>query len=147
MPLFARPPKPCQRRSFATLLVISIEVRPNPLEIDPTRSALWSARQRAGTNAIKHPFQKATGTSVGASSRLAMRSNWLSPTTHWHEREGHDGAPEKRGSYYVAIFVRQLGASSLARIGNCGKRTSKVRLPALLVPQARRRWRRDSSSK
>jgi signal transduction histidine kinase len=42
--------------------------------------------------------------------------------------------PEKRGSDYVAIFVRQLGGT-LSRSGALGSGTTvRVRLPLLLVP-------------
>ena len=49
--------------------------------------------------------------------------------------KGSAETPEKRGSDYVAIFVRQLGGTIVPLILKEGSGTTvKVRLPFLLVP-------------
>ena len=42
--------------------------------------------------------------------------------------------PEKRGSDYVAIFVRQLGGTIVASKPEPTGTTIRIRLPLLLVP-------------
>ena len=53
--------------------------------------------------------------------------------------------PEKRGSDYVAIFVRQLGGTIVPSASKETGTTVRIRLPLLLVPlggpRARRRVR------
>ena len=43
-------------------------------------------------------------------------------------------APEKRGSDYVAIFVRQLGGTIVPSESEGTGTTVRIRLPLLLVP-------------
>ena len=43
-------------------------------------------------------------------------------------------APEKRGSDYVAIFVRQLGGTIVPSVVEEAGTTVRVRLPLLLIP-------------
>ena len=43
-------------------------------------------------------------------------------------------APEKRGSDYVAIFVRQLGGVIVPTEAKATGTTVRIRLPSLLIP-------------
>ena len=87
------------------------------------------------TNAIKHAFPGGTGhvvlsvEQVGDEIELTVADNGVG-------MKDKDSAkiPEKRGSDYVAIFVRQLGGTIIPS-GSEGTGTIvKIRLPLLLVP-------------
>ena len=61
---------------------IEIEVKAEPLEIDPDRAVPFGLLvNELATNAIKHAFPGGSGHVLLAWSRSATRSNWSSPMT------------------------------------------------------------------
>src|SRR5580704_3897754 len=115
---------------------IKIEVKAEPLEIDPDRAVPFGLLvNELATNAIKHAFPHGTGhlmlsvEKVGDQIELIVADDGVGI-----KDEGVARVPEKRGSDYVAIFVRQLGGT-IATSGSQGRGTIvRIRLPLLLVP-------------
>ena len=117
---------------------IEIEVKAEPLEIDPDRAVPFGLLvNELATNAIKHAFPHGTGhvtlsvEKVGDQIELIVADDGVGMND-----KDKDSAkvPEKRGSDYVAIFVRQLGGT-IAPSGSEGTGTIvRIRLPLLLVP-------------
>ncbi len=117
---------------------IKIEVKAEPLEIDPERAVPFGLLvNELATNAIKHAFPGGTGNVVlsveqsGDEIELCVSDNGVGI-------QGKDPdskrAPEKRGSDYVAIFVRQLGGTIVPSVVEETGTTVRVRLPLLLIP-------------
>jgi two-component sensor histidine kinase len=115
---------------------IKIEVKAEALEIDPDRAVPFGLLvNELATNAIKHAFPDGTGhlmlsvERVGDQIELIVADDGVGM-----KDEGVAKVPEKRGSDYVAIFVRQLGGT-IATSGSEGAGTIvRIRLPLLLVP-------------
>ncbi|HYK79500.1 MAG TPA: PAS domain-containing protein [Micropepsaceae bacterium] len=115
---------------------ITIEVKAEALEIDPDRAVPFGLLvNELATNAIKHAFPGGTGTIVlsveqagdqieltVADDGVGMKENDLARIS------------EKRGSDYVAIFVRQLGGMIVPSGSEGPGTTIRVRLPLLMVP-------------
>jgi two-component sensor histidine kinase len=117
---------------------ITIEVKAEPLEIDPERAVPFGLLvNELATNAIKHAFPDGTGNVVlsveqaGDEIELCVSDNGVGI-------QGKDSdskkAPEKRGSDYVAIFVRQLGGTIVPSVAGETGTTVRIRLPLLLIP-------------
>src|ERR1022692_4555098 len=121
---------------IGTMSGIEIEVKAEPLEIDPDRAVPFGLLvNELATNAIKHAFPHGTGhvklsvEKVGDQIELIVADDGVG----MKERDAAK-IPEKRGSDYVAIFVRQLGGT-IAPLESAGKGTTvRIRLPLLLVP-------------
>jgi PAS domain S-box-containing protein len=115
---------------------IEIEVRAEPLEIDPHRAVPFGLLvNELATNAIKHAFPGGKGRVV-LSAEQAGDEILLTVADDGVGMEDKVLAkiPEKRGSDYVAIFVRQLdGVLTVSGSEKTGT-TIKVRLPLLVVP-------------
>src|SRR5450755_1527375 len=95
---------------------IEIEVKGEPLEIDPDRAVPFGLLvNELATNAIKHAFPHGRGhimlcvEQVGDQIELVVADDGVG-------MKDKDSAkvPEKRGSDYVVIFVRQLGGTVIA---------------------------------
>jgi PAS domain S-box-containing protein len=115
---------------------IVIEVKGEPLEIDPDRAVPFGLLvNELATNAIKHAFPHGTGNimlcveQVGDQIELIVSDDGIG-------MKDKDSAkiPEKRGSDYVAIFVRQLGGAIVPSKQESTGTTVRIRLPLLLVP-------------
>jgi two-component sensor histidine kinase len=115
---------------------IEIEVRAQPLEIDPDRAVPFGLLvNELATNAIKHAFPHGTGHVMLSVEKVGDQIELIVADDGVGMKET-DAAkvPEKRGSDYVAIFVRQLGGT-VAPSGSEGTGTIvRIRLPLLLVP-------------
>ena len=92
---------------------IKIEVKAEALDIDPDRAVPFGLLvNELGTNAIKHAFPDGTGRvllsveQIGDQIELTVADNGVGM-----KREDSAAFPEKHGSDYVAIFVRQLGGT------------------------------------
>ncbi|QGZ96324.1 sensor histidine kinase [Terricaulis silvestris] len=117
---------------------IKIEVKAEPLEIDPDRAVPFGLLvNELATNAIKHAFPDGTGRivlsveQVGDEIELCVTDNGIGMKD---KDPNLPKAPEKRGSDYVAIFVRQLGGTIVPSAVEATGTIVRVRLPLLLAP-------------
>jgi two-component sensor histidine kinase len=115
---------------------IEIEVKAEPLEIDPDRAVPFGLLvNELATNAIKHAFPHGTGhlmlsvEQVGDQIELIVADDGVGM-----KDKGTAKVPEKRGSEYVAIFVRQLGGTIVPSVSEGPGTIVRIRLPLLLVP-------------
>ena len=115
---------------------ITIEVKAEALEIDPDRAVPFGLLvNELATNAIKHAFPGGTGTivlsveQVGDQIELTVADDGVGMKENDLAR-----ISEKRGSDYVAIFVRQLGGMIVPSRSEEPGTTIRVRLPLLMVP-------------
>ena len=115
---------------------IKIQVKAEALDIDPDRAVPFGLLvNELATNAIKHAFPGGTGCVVLGVEKIGDQIE-LTVADDGIGMKGKDRAkvPEKRGSDYVDIFVRQL-RGTIAVSGSPGTGTIvKIRLPLLLVP-------------
>jgi PAS domain S-box-containing protein len=115
---------------------IQIEVKAEALEIDPDRAVPFGLLvNELATNAIKHAFPEGTGRVV-LSVEQAGDQIEMTVADDGVGMKNVDSAktPEKRGSDYVAIFVRQLGGTILPSVSEGTGTTVRIRLPLLLIP-------------
>src|SRR5476651_2663422 len=115
---------------------IKITVKAEPMEIDPDRAVPFGLLvNELATNAIKHAFPDGKGhvvlsvERIGDDIELCVSDDGIGIKDKVAEK-----VPEKRGSDYVAIFVRQLGGSLTITGAEGGGTVVKVRLPLLLIP-------------
>jgi two-component sensor histidine kinase len=106
------------------------------LDIDPDSAVPFGLLvNELATNAIKHAFPGGTGRvtlsveQVGGQIELTVADDGVG-------MKSKDPAKiaEKRGSDYVAIFVRQLGGTIVPSGSEGTGTTVRIRLPLLLVP-------------
>ena len=115
---------------------VVIEVDAEPLEIDSDRAVPFGLLvNELATNAIKHAFPDGKGRvvlrakKIGDELELTVADDGVGMKAN-----GSTKIPEKRGSDYVAIFIRQLSGTSIVS-GSEGTGTIvRVRLPLLLAP-------------
>jgi PAS domain S-box-containing protein len=115
---------------------IKIDVKGEPLEIDPDRAVPFGLLvNELTTNAIKHAFPHGSGhimlrvEQIGDQIELVVADDGVGM-----KNVDLVKSPEKRGSDYVAIFVRQLGGTIVLSKAQETGTTVRVRLPLLLVP-------------
>jgi PAS domain S-box-containing protein len=115
---------------------IGITVKAEPLEIDPDRAVPFGLLvNELTTNAIKHAFPDGTGhivlslEQIGDEIELVIADDGIGMRDKIVAK-----IPEKRGSDYVAIFVRQLGGTITTASSEGTGTIIKVRLPLLLAP-------------
>ena len=115
---------------------IEITVKAEPLEIDPDRAVPFGLLvNELTTNSIKHAFPHGSGhitlcvEQIGDQIELVVSDDGVG-------MKGKDlvESSEKRGSDYVAIFVRQLGGTIVPSKQEPTGTTIRIRLPLLLVP-------------
>src|SRR5271155_4845368 len=121
---------------IGTMSGIQIEVKAEPLEIDPDRAVPFGLLvNELATNAIKHAFPQGTGhitlgvEKVGDQIELIVADDGVGM-----KNKDLAKVPEKRGSDYVAIFVRQLGGTIALSASEGTGTIVRIRLPLLLVP-------------
>ena len=122
--------------SLGTGSGIEIAVKAEALEIDPDRAVPFGLLvNELATNAIKHAFPSGKGTvtlcveRIGNEIELTVADDGVGMTDKVVAK-----LPEKRGSDYVAIFVRQLhGTLAVSGTERAGT-AIRIRLPLLLVP-------------
>jgi PAS domain S-box-containing protein len=115
---------------------ITIEAEGEPVEIDPDRAVPFGLLvNELTTNAIKHAFPHGSGhiklcvEQIGDQIELVVSDDGVGmKDKDWAK------SPEKRGSNYLAIFVRQLGGTIVPLKPQETGTTVRVRLPLLLVP-------------
>ena len=115
---------------------IKIEVKAEALDIDPDRAVPFGLLvNELATNAIKHAFPDGTGRVVLSVEQVGDQIE-LTVADDGVGMKDKDSAkiPEKRGSDYVAIFVRQLGGTIVPSGSEGTGTTVRIRLPLLLVP-------------
>ena len=115
---------------------IKISVSAAPLEIDPDRAVPFGLLvNELATNAIKHAFPGGKGhltlsvEQVGEEIELTVADDGIGIKDKTAAK-----LPEKRGSDYVAIFVRQLGGTITKTSTEGNGTVIKIRLPLLLIP-------------
>ena len=115
---------------------IKIEVKGEALEIDPDRAVPFGLLvNELATNAIKHAFPHGSGhimlcvEQIGDQIELVVSDDGVGM-----KDKDLAKSPEKHGSNYVAIFVRQLGGTIVPSKQEATGTTVRVRLPLLLVP-------------
>jgi PAS domain S-box-containing protein len=115
---------------------IKIDVEAEPVEIDPDRAVPFGLLvNELTTNAIKHAFPHGSGTitlcveQIGDQIELVVSDDGVGMKDMDLAK-----SPEKRGSNYVAIFVRQLGGAIVPSKQEPTGTTVRIRLPLLLVP-------------
>ena len=114
---------------------ITIEVKAEALEIDPDRAVPFGLLvNELATNAIKHAFPAGAGRVVLSVEQIDGQIE-LTVADDGVGIKDKDLAriPEKRGSDYVAIFVRQLGGTITSSGPEVAGTIVAVRLPLLLV--------------
>ncbi len=114
---------------------ILIEVEGEPLDIDSDRAVPFGLLvNELTTNAIKHAFPHGHGRimlrieKVGDQIELIVADDGVGM-----KDKDLMASSEKRGSSYVAIFVRQLGGNIIPSEQKATGTTVRVRLPLLLV--------------
>ena len=115
---------------------IKIEIKAEVLHIDPDRAVPFGLLvNELATNAIKHAFPHGTGRVVLSVEQVGDQIELTVADDGVGMRE-RDSAkiPEKRGSNYVAIFVRQLGGTVVPSGSEETGTIVRIRLPLLLVP-------------
>jgi len=115
---------------------ITIEVKAEALDIDSDRAVPFGLLvNELATNAIKHAFPGGTGRVVLSVEKIGDQIE-LTVADDGVGMKDKDAAklPEKRGSDYVAIFVRQLGGTLAASRSEGTGTVVRIRLPLLLVP-------------
>ena len=112
---------------------IKIEVEAEMLDIDPDRAVPFGLLvNELGTNAIKHAFPDGAGRvllsaqQIGDQIELTVADNGAGV-----KRKDPAMLPEKHGSDYVAIFVRQLGGTIGVSPSEGSGTSVRVRLPLL----------------
>ena len=93
------------------------------------------AMSELATNAIKHAFPDGIGRVVLSVKQVGDQIE-LTVADDGVGMKDKDSAkiPEKRGSDYVAIFVRQLGGTIAPSVSEGTGTIVRIRLPLLLVP-------------
>ncbi len=115
---------------------IRIDVKAEPMEIDPERAVPFGLLvNELATNAIKHAFPQGAGRVVLSIRQIGGDIELIVADDGVGIQQGNVAkAPEKRGTDYVAIFVRQLGGSILAPDTTQAGTTVTVRFPLHVVP-------------
>ncbi len=116
---------------------IEIHVKAEPLKIDPDRAVPFGLLvNELATNSIKHAFPNGgighvlLGVEqIGDEIELMVCDDGIGI-----KEKTVMGIPEKRGSDYVAIFVRQLGGGLTRSATEGGGTTIRIRLPLFLIP-------------
>ena len=115
---------------------IEISVKAEPMEIDPDRAVPFGLLvNELATNAIKHAFPTGKGhltlsaEKIGEEIELTVADDGIGIKDKIAAK-----LPEKRGSDYVAIFVRQLGGTIVKTSSEGNGTVVKIRLPLLLIP-------------
>jgi PAS domain S-box-containing protein len=115
---------------------IKIEVKAEALDLDPDLAVPFGLLvNELATNAIKHAFPGGTGRVVLSVERVGDQIE-LTVADDGVGMKEKDAAkiPEKRGSDYVTIFVRQLGGTIVPSVSEGTGTTVRIRLPFLLAP-------------
>lgn len=106
------------------------------MEIDPDRAVPFGLLvNELTTNSIKHAFRNGTGhiilcvEQIGDQIELVVSDDGVGT-----KDKDFVKSPEKRGSDYVAIFVRQLGGAIVPSKQEATGTIVRIRLPLLLVP-------------
>jgi two-component sensor histidine kinase len=114
---------------------IKIEVKAEALDIDPVRAVPFGLLvNELATNAIKHAFPDGAGRillsveRVGDQIELTVADDGVGIKDTYPAR-----IPEKHGSDYVAIFVRQIGGTIAVSKAEASGTIVKVRLPLLVA--------------
>jgi two-component sensor histidine kinase len=116
---------------------IKIEVRAEALEIDPIRAVpLGLLVNELTTNAIKHAFPDRTGRVLLSAQRIGDQIEMIVADNGVGMKDAHsEQLPEKHGSEYVAIFVRQVGGTIAVSKPEGTGTVVTVRLPLRVAPQ------------
>jgi two-component sensor histidine kinase len=115
---------------------IEISVQADPLEIDSDRAVPFGLLvNELATNAIKHAFPHGAGhvvlsvEQVGDEIVMTVADDGVGM-----KDKAQAKLPEKRGSDYVAIFVRQLHGTLVVSGAERTGTAIKIRLPLSLIP-------------
>jgi PAS domain S-box-containing protein len=120
----------------ADISAITIEVKAEPLEIDPDRAVPFGLLvNELATNAIKHAFPHGSGRVMLSVEKIGDQIELIVADDGVGKKENSSlKVLEKRGSNYVAIFVRQLGGAIAPSESRGPGTIVRILLPMLLVP-------------
>jgi PAS domain S-box-containing protein len=115
---------------------IAIEVKAEALDIDPDYAVPFGLLvNELATNAIKHAFPGGTGRVMLSVQQVGDQLELIVADDGVGMKDKDAGkSPEKRGSDYIAIFVRQLGGTIVPSVPEETGTIVRIRLPLLLVP-------------
>jgi PAS domain S-box-containing protein len=116
---------------------IKIEVEAEALDIDPDSAVPFGLLvNELATNAVKHAFPNGVGRVVLSVERIGDQIELIVADDGVGMKEKESAkTSEKRGSDYVAIFVRQLGGTIVSSGSGETGTIVRVRFPSLLVPR------------
>ena len=114
---------------------IEIEVKAEPLEIDPERAVPFGLLvNELVTNAVKHAFPNGMGHVVLSLERVGDQIELVVADDGIGMKDkDRTKTPEKRGTDYVAIFVRQLGGTIALSQSDEPGTVVRIRFPSLVI--------------
>jgi two-component sensor histidine kinase len=119
---------------------IKIKVEAEALDIDPVRAVPFGLLvNELATNAIKHAFPHGTGRILLSVERVGDEIELIVADDGVGIKDKHPARnPEKHGSDYVAIFVRQVGGTIAVSKAEGSGTVVRVRLPLLVASDLKR---------
>ncbi|MDP3739533.1 MAG: PAS domain-containing protein [Hyphomonadaceae bacterium] len=115
---------------------ISIEVDAEALELDPERAVPFGLLvNELATNAIKHAFPEKTGRVTLAAARVGGQIELtIADDGVGMKMAETPKTPEKRGTDYVAIFLRQIGGAIIPASSQARGTAIRIQFPMHTAP-------------
>jgi two-component sensor histidine kinase len=130
---------PMSESLLGSTSAIKIDVKAEALDIDPDRAVPFGLLvNELGTNAIKHAFPGGVGRVLLSVEQIGDQIELVVADNGVGMKSKDPALPEKHGSDYVAIFVRQLGGTMAVSTSEGTGTTIRIRLPLLAANQVPR---------